>query len=72
MHLYKIPALDGLKQKQAVELINSWDICAISINDWKNCKRKDRSQSLLPYDEIEDTLQKILDFSNDMHNDDVT
>ena len=61
--LYKIPALDGLKQKQVVEKVNSWGISEITINDWKNCSRTKRQDNMLPNDVVKDMLQKIQDLS---------
>ncbi len=58
--IYKIPALDGLKQSEVVATVNSWGISQISINDWKNCSRSNRQENMLPRDLIEDTLNKIL------------
>jgi hypothetical protein len=58
--LYQIPALDGLKQSEVVEIVNSWGISEITINDWKNCSRTKRQDNMLPRDLIEDTLQQIL------------
>ena len=61
--LYHIPALDGLKQAQIVEVVNSWGIAAISINDWKNCSRTKRHDNMLSREEVEATLRRILDSS---------
>jgi hypothetical protein len=63
--LYKIPALDGLKQKQVVETVNSWGISEITINDWKNCSRTKRQDNMLPNDVVKDLLQKIQDLSTE-------
>ena len=68
--IYKIPALDGLKQSKAVALINSWGISEITINDWKNWSKSKRWHNLLPRETVEETLQKILDVSNDDNNTD--
>ena len=61
--LYQIPALDGLKQSEVVEVVNSWNIACISLNDWKNCSRSKRQENMLPRDVIEETLQKIQQIS---------
>lgn len=61
--LYKIPALDGLKQAEAVAVINGWGISNISISDWKNCSRTKRQENMLPHDLVSETLQKILAMS---------
>ena len=61
--LYKIPVLDGLKQAKVVEIVNSWGIATISKDDWKNCSRAERQDKRLPYEVIEDTLQKIWEIS---------
>ena len=58
--LYQIPALDGLKQSEIVETVNSWGISSITLNDWKNCSRTKRQENMLPRELVEDTLQKIL------------
>ena len=58
--IYKIPALDGLKQSEVVDLVNSWGISQISINDWKNCSRTKRQENMLPRDLVDKTLQYIL------------
>ena len=58
--LYQIPALDGLKQTSAVEVINSWGVSEITVSDWKNCSRAKRQENMLPRDVIEETLQRIL------------
>lgn len=58
--LYQIPALDGLKQSEIVETVNSWGISPITLNDWKNCSRTKRQENMLPRELVEDTLQKIL------------
>ncbi len=58
--LYQIPALDGLKQSEVVETVNGWGISEISINDWKNCSRTKRQDTMLPRELVEDTLQIIL------------
>jgi hypothetical protein len=62
--IYKIPALDGLKQAKIVETVNSWGIANITINDWKNCSRAKRQENMLPRELIEETLNKILAISN--------
>ena len=62
--LYHIPALDGLKQTQIVEVVNSWGIAAISINDWKNCSRTKRHDNMLSREQVEATLRRILDSSS--------
>ncbi|MBR4455187.1 MAG: hypothetical protein IKS32_03075 [Solobacterium sp.] len=56
---YSIPSLDGLKQKEAVAVINSWGIAEITLSDWKNCSRSARQEKTLPYELLEDVLQKI-------------
>ena len=61
--LYRIPALDGLKQAEAVDLVNSWNISRITISDWKNCSRRKRQENMLPREVVEETLQKILSIS---------
>ena len=61
--IYDIPALNGLKQSEVVELVNSWNISTISINDWKNCSRTQRQSNMLPQELISQTLQKILSLS---------
>ena len=61
--VYKIPALDGLKQSEAVYVINSWNISPITVNDWKNCSRSKRQSNLLPRDIVDDMLNKILEIS---------
>lgn len=58
--IYQIPALDGLKQSQVIETVNSWGISTITLNDWKNCSRTKRQESMLPRELIEDTLNKII------------
>lgn len=58
--LYKIPCLDGLKQSEVVETVNSWRISEITLNDWKNCSRSKRQENMLPRELVEETLQKIL------------
>lgn len=58
--LYQIPALDGLKQSEAVNIINSWGISEISLSDWKNCSRAKRQENMLPRNMVEGTLQRIL------------
>ena len=58
--LYQIPSLNGLKQSEAVNVINSWRISEISLSDWKNCSRAKRQENMLPRKVIEGTLQKIL------------
>ena len=58
--LYKIPSLDGLKQSEAVNVINSWGVSEISLSDWKNCSRAKRQENMLPRELIEETLQRIL------------
>ena len=58
--LYEIPALDGLKQSEVVEIVNGWGISEITINDWKNCSRTKRQDNMLPRELVEETLQKIL------------
>lgn len=57
--LYEIPALEGLKQAEVVETVNSWGIAEITINDWKNCSRSKRQGNMLPNELIAETLQKI-------------
>ncbi len=59
--LYHIPALDGLKQSEIVDIVNSWGISEISLSDWKNCSRSNRQSNMLPRELIEETLQKILE-----------
>ena len=59
--LYKIPALDGLKQSEVVKTVNSWGIAEITISDWKNCSRAKRQDNMLPHELIEATLKKILE-----------
>lgn len=61
--IYDIPALNGLKQSDVVDLVNSWNISTISINDWKNCSRTKRQSNMLPQELISQTLQKILSLS---------
>ena len=68
--IYKIPVLDGLRQSNAVAVINSWGISEITINDWKNWSKSKRWHNLLPRETVEETLQKILDVSNDDNNTD--
>ena len=58
--LYQIPELDGLKQAEVIETVNSWGISTISINDWKNCSRSKRQENMLPGELVDPTLQKIL------------
>ena len=58
--LYHIPALDGLKQAEAVDLVNSWNISRITVSDWKNCSRRKRQENMLPREVVEETLKKIL------------
>lgn len=58
--LYRIPALEGLKQSEAVKVVNSWGISEISLSDWKNCSRTKRQENMLPGEMIEETLQRIL------------
>ena len=58
--LYKIPSLDGLKQSETVNVINSWGVSEISLSDWKNCSRAKRQENMLPRELIEETLQRIL------------
>ena len=58
--LYPIPSLDGLKQSEAVNVINSWGVSEISLSDWKNCSRAKRQENMLPRELIEETLQRIL------------
>ena len=58
--LYEIPCLDGLKQSEVVETVNSWGISEITLNDWKNCSRSKRQENMLPRELVEETLQKIL------------
>ncbi len=58
--LYQIPALNGLKQSELVETVNSWGISRITLNDWKNCSRTKRQENMLPRELVEETLQKIL------------
>ena len=64
--LYQIPALDGLKQADVVEVVNSWGIAEVTINDWKNCSRKKRQDNMLPREIVNETLQKILS-GNTLH-----
>ena len=61
--LYRIPALDGLKQSEVIEVVNGWGISSISLNDWKNCSRTKRQENMLPRELIEETLQKIIKLS---------
>lgn len=61
--LYKIPALDGLKQSDVVATVNSWGISEISLCDWKNCSRSKRQDKMLPRELVDETLQKILNLS---------
>ena len=61
--LYRIPALDGLKQSEVIEVVNGWGISIISLNDWKNCSRTKRQENMLPRELIEETLQKIIKLS---------
>ena len=58
--IYYIPALDGLKQSDAVKEINSWNISEITLTDWKNCSRAKRQENMLPREVVEETLQRIL------------
>lgn len=58
--IYDIPVLDGLKQSDAVAIVNSWGISEISINDWKNCSRSKRQENMLPRELVEKMLQNIL------------
>ncbi len=60
--LYNIPSLDGLKQAQIVDVVNSWGISKITINDWKNCSRAKRQDNMLSRDMVDEMLQRILDF----------
>lgn len=62
--IYDIPALDGLKQSQVVELVNSWNISPITINDWKNCSRSNLQKNMLPRKTIDKMLTKILEISD--------
>jgi len=62
--IYRIPALDGLKQSAAVETINSWGISEISLSDWKNCSRSKRQENMLPREAVEEILQAILRISS--------
>ncbi len=62
--IYQIPALDGLKQSEVVQEVNTWGIAEITVNDWKNCSRLKRQENMLPYDVLEETLQKIYTYSN--------
>ncbi len=57
--LYSIPALDGLRQSEVVNKVNSWGISTITITDWKNCSRSKRQENMLPREVIEETLEKI-------------
>lgn len=57
--VYEIPALEGLKQAEVIETVNSWGIAEITINDWKNCSRAKRQGNMLPNELIAETLQKI-------------
>ena len=57
--LYEIPALEGLKQAEVVETVNSWGIAEITISDWKNCSRSKRQSNMLSNELIAETLQKI-------------
>lgn len=59
--IYKIPALEGLKQAEIVEKVNSWGISTISVNDWKNCSRTKRQANMLPYELVEKMLNKIIE-----------
>ena len=61
--LYRIPALDGLKQSEVIQVVNGWGISNISLNDWKNCSRTKRQENMLPRELIEETLQKIIKLS---------
>ena len=61
--LYRIPALDGLKQSEVIEVVNGWGISVITLNDWKNCSRTKRQENMLPRELIEETLQKIIKLS---------
>ena len=63
--LYHIPALDGLKQSEVIDVVNGWGISLISINDWKNCSRTKRQENMLPRELIEETLQKIIKLSDE-------
>ena len=56
---YKIPQLDGLKQSDAVKLINSWDIAKFTLSDWKDYSKPNRRDKVLPYEDIADTLKYI-------------
>ena len=58
--LYGIPALDGLKQKAAVEEINSWGIAKFTIDNWKKCGISARQENMLPFELVEKTLNKII------------
>ena len=63
--LYKIPALDGLKQAEVVDTVNSWEIAEISLSDWKNCSRTKRQENMLPREVIQETLDMILKLGED-------
>ena len=58
--IYQIPVLDGLKQSDIVNKVNSWNISKITLNDWKNCSRSNRQDNMLPREIINETLNKIL------------
>lgn len=64
--IYEIPALDGLKQSEVVETVNSWKISEITLNDWKNCSRTKRQENMLPRELIDETLQKILNLTSEL------
>ncbi len=57
--LYQLPALDGLKQSEIVETVNSWGISTITLSDWKNCSRTKRQENMLPRDLVAETLERI-------------
>ncbi len=63
--LYSIPVLDGLKQSEIVQTVNSWGIAEITINDWKNCSRTKRQENMLPFDLIAEMLERIQTVSGD-------
>lgn len=59
--VYAIPSLDGLKQKEAVEKVNSWNVASsITVTDWKNCSRKERQETMLETKLVEKMLKVIL------------
>jgi len=62
--IYRIPTLDGKKQSQIVEIVNSWGISEITINDWKNCSRTKRQENMLPRDFVQEMYEKIINLEN--------